>query len=611
MKSVRLGIIGLGNMGVGHADNIVSGKIHRCEITAVCDPAAEKAARYPKAKSFTRSDELVRSGLVDAVVITTPHFDHTDIGIAALQAGLHVLVEKPISVHKADCEKLIAAWKNPKLVFAVMFQQRTDPCYQKIRELIQKGELGQIRRINWIITNWFRTEAYYKLGSWRATWAGEGGGVLLNQCPHNLDLFQWFFGMPKRVRGFCSLGRYHDIEVEDDVTAYFEYADGATAVFITSTGEAPGHEPPGGRRRKRPAGVRERPSQLHPQQNADDRIQPKRHQGVRHARDRGNPLHLPRPRRPARGDAAEFHRRHPRRQTADRARAGRDSLRRTGQRHRAFLRTKPDHRTASRCRRLRKISQEQNRHFTIQAGSQTLPRRDHRRPCRLLQTMKINQVAAQLYTVRDFAKTPAEIAATLKKIRAIGYESVQLSGLGPMDEKDLVALLKDVGLTCCATHEDGNMILNEPQSVVEKLKKLGCNLTAYAWPGRHQVRHAAGSERLRARLNAAGKVLHEAGQVLCYHNHQIEFRRLSGKPILEILFEETDPRYLLGEPDTYWVQNGGGDPVAWCNRLKGRLPILHMKDYTVNSEQPTDLRGNRQRQSQLETDHRRGGSRRL
>ena len=200
----------------------------------------EKAARLPNAKSFTHSDELVRSGLVDAVLITTPHFDHTTIGIAALQAGLHVLVEKPISVHKADCEKLIAAWKIPKLVFAVMFQQRTDPCYKKIRELIQKGELGRIRRINWIITNWFRTEAYYKLGSWRATWAGEGGGVLLNQCPHNLDLFQWFFGMPKRVRGFCRFGRYHDIEVEDDVTAYFEYTDGATAVFIASTGEAPG-----------------------------------------------------------------------------------------------------------------------------------------------------------------------------------------------------------------------------------------------------------------------------------------------------------------------------------------------------------------------------------
>src|SRR6266404_1458520 len=240
MKSVRLGIIGLGNMGLGHADNIMSGRVSRCQITAVCDPAPAKIARFPHAKGFTRGEELIRSDAIDAVLIATPHFDHTVCGIDALQAGLHVLVEKPISAHKADGERLIAAQKDPKLVFAVMFQQRTDPCYQKVRELIQSGELGRIRRINWIITNWFRTEAYYKLGSWRATWAGEGGGVLTNQCTHNLDLFQWFFGMPKRVRGFCGLGRYHDIEVEDDVTAYFEYADGATAVFITSTGEAPG-----------------------------------------------------------------------------------------------------------------------------------------------------------------------------------------------------------------------------------------------------------------------------------------------------------------------------------------------------------------------------------
>ena len=240
MKSVRLGIIGLGTMGMGHADNIVSGKVSRCEVAAVCDPAPEKTARFPRAKAFTSSGDLIHSGVVDAVLITTPHFDHTSIGIDALQAGLHVLVEKPISVHKADCERLIAAQRNPKLVFAVMFQQRTDPAYRKVRELIQGGELGRIRRVNWIITNWFRPEAYYKLSSWRATWAGEGGGVLLNQCPHNLDLFQWFFGMPKRVRGFCGLGRYHDIEAEDDVTAYCEFADGATVVFITSTGEAPG-----------------------------------------------------------------------------------------------------------------------------------------------------------------------------------------------------------------------------------------------------------------------------------------------------------------------------------------------------------------------------------
>ena len=158
----------------------------------------------------------------------------------ALQNGLHVLVEKPISVHKADCERLMAAHTDSRQVFAAVLNQRTDPSYMKVREMIRNGELGEIRRINWIITNWFRSAAYYASSDWRATWAGEGGGVLLNQCLHNLDLFQWLFGMPQRVRGFCRMGRYHDIEVEDDVTAYFEYANDATAIFITSTGEAPG-----------------------------------------------------------------------------------------------------------------------------------------------------------------------------------------------------------------------------------------------------------------------------------------------------------------------------------------------------------------------------------
>jgi sugar phosphate isomerase/epimerase len=198
--------------------------------------------------------------------------------------------------------------------------------------------------------------------------------------------------------------------------------------------------------------------------------------------------------------------------------------------------------------------------------------------------MKINQVAAQLYTVRDFLKTPPEIAQTLKKIRAIGYEAVQLSGLGPISESDLVALLKGEGLICAATHEDSDIILNEPHRVVDHLKKLDCPLTAYAWPAGIKFDTLPDVKSFAKRLNAAGKVLHDAGQVLSYHNHHIEFRRLAGKPILEILFEETDPRYLLGEPDTYWVQHGGGDPVEWCHRLKNRLPILHMKDYTVTTE---------------------------
>lgn len=239
-KTLRLGIIGLGNMGTGHAQSILGGKIPRIKLAAVCDNAADLSKYAGDAKIFTSSEELIRSGEVDAVLIATPHYSHTTIGIDALQNGLHVLTEKPISVHKADAQRLIDAHTNPKQVFAAMFNQRTDPHYTKVRDLIQSGELGEIRRINWIITNWFRTHAYYNSGGWRATWGGEGGGVLLNQCPHNLDLFQWLFGLPARVRATASFGRYHDIEVEDDVTAVLEYDDGKTGVFITSTGEAPG-----------------------------------------------------------------------------------------------------------------------------------------------------------------------------------------------------------------------------------------------------------------------------------------------------------------------------------------------------------------------------------
>ncbi len=235
-----MGIVGVGNMGFAHARNIIEGKINGAELTAICDRNPERLSNYPGVPHFSDSGEMIRSGTIDAILIATPHYDHTTIGIDAFECGLHVLEEKPISVHKADCERLIAAWKKTDRVFAAMFQQRTTPVYQKVRELIHSGELGQIHRAVWVITNWFRTEAYYASGGWRATWAGEGGGVLLNQCPHNLDLWQWILGMPKRVRAFCHFGKYHNIEVEDDVTAYMEYENGATGVFITTTGEAPG-----------------------------------------------------------------------------------------------------------------------------------------------------------------------------------------------------------------------------------------------------------------------------------------------------------------------------------------------------------------------------------
>lgn len=242
MKEVRIGIVGVGGMGTSHARQIVAGKVNRARLTAVCDvnPARFEAFPEPGILKFNDSRELIRSGQVDAVIVATPHYGHTTVGIDALSRGLPTLVEKPISVHKADAERLIAARKDKKTVFAAMFNQRTDPHYIKLRNLIQSGELGEIRRVSWIITDWYRTQAYYDNGGWRATWAGEGGGVLLNQCPHNLDLLQWLFGMPVRVRAYCALGKFHKIEVEDSVTAYLEYPNGATGVFITSTGEAPG-----------------------------------------------------------------------------------------------------------------------------------------------------------------------------------------------------------------------------------------------------------------------------------------------------------------------------------------------------------------------------------
>ncbi|MDA3875379.1 MAG: Gfo/Idh/MocA family oxidoreductase [Kiritimatiellae bacterium] len=239
-STVRIGIIGIGNMGTTHATQISKGEVPGLELAAIADFKPEKAELFPKAAFFNSGADLIASGKVDAVLIATPHYDHTILGIAALEAGLHTLVEKPISVHKADCERLIAAHKDENQVFAAMFNQRTDPRYIKLKHLIESGEFGKINRVQWTITDWFRTAQYYSSGGWRATWEGEGGGVLLNQCPHQLDLWQWLFGMPESVRAHIEIGRFHDIEVEDDVTAYLRYKDGMSGVFITTTGETPG-----------------------------------------------------------------------------------------------------------------------------------------------------------------------------------------------------------------------------------------------------------------------------------------------------------------------------------------------------------------------------------
>ncbi len=240
MNHVRIGLIGAGNIGTAHAKYLRDGRVRRAELAAVSDCEPSRLKPYADLPTFDKSEDLIRSGQVDAVLIATPHYSHTTIGIDALQQGLHVLVEKPLSAHKADAERLLAAHVRSDQVFAVMFSQRPLPQYRKLKRLVAGGELGELHRVSWIITDWFRPDIYYASSGWRATWAGEGGGVLLNQSPHQLDMLQWICGMPARVRGFCGLGKYHRIEVEDDVTAYLEYPNGATGVFITTTGEAPG-----------------------------------------------------------------------------------------------------------------------------------------------------------------------------------------------------------------------------------------------------------------------------------------------------------------------------------------------------------------------------------
>ena len=243
MSTLRLGLIGIGNIGRHHAEYLLAGTVPRCELRAVCAPNPVKLEPWKERglAVWTDAEAMMSSGTLDAVLIATPHYQHTALGIAALEAGLHVMVEKPISAHKADAERLLAcARSHPDRILAGMFQLRVEPRYARIRDLLASGRLGRLQRVSWLITDWFRTDAYYSSGGWRATWKGEGGGVLLNQCLHNLDVLSWILGMPSTVQGFAQFGRWHDIEVEDQVTAYLEWAHGATGVFITSTGEAPG-----------------------------------------------------------------------------------------------------------------------------------------------------------------------------------------------------------------------------------------------------------------------------------------------------------------------------------------------------------------------------------
>ena len=243
MDKVRIGIIGMGNMGRFHAKDLLEGRVDRGELTAVGSTSPHKLEEYLEKgiQVFGSGEDMIASGAIDALLIATPHYQHTSLGIAALEAGLHIMVEKPISAHKADAERLIAKAKaHPNQVFAGMFQLRVEPRYKKIREIVQSGELGDLMRVLWIMTDWFRSEIYFQSGGWRATWKGEGGGVLLNQCLHQLDAMQWITGMPSRVSSQVGIGKWHDIEVEDDVTCFMEFPNGATGAFITSSGETPG-----------------------------------------------------------------------------------------------------------------------------------------------------------------------------------------------------------------------------------------------------------------------------------------------------------------------------------------------------------------------------------
>lgn len=244
MEKISLGIIGMGNMGKGHLQNIIDGKCPKVEVAAVADVDHKKleAAKemLPALTCFDSVSKMLDSGLINAALIAVPHYEHPTCAMECFRRGIHVMIEKPAGVYTRQVREMNEAADKAGVKFGIMFNQRTNPIYKKAREIVQSGGLGEPKRLVWIITNWYRTQAYYDSGSWRATWNGEGGGVLLNQAPHNLDLWQWIFGMPKKIRGFCSVGKYHNIDVEDDVTIYGEYENGATATFISTTGEAPG-----------------------------------------------------------------------------------------------------------------------------------------------------------------------------------------------------------------------------------------------------------------------------------------------------------------------------------------------------------------------------------
>ena len=243
MEKIRLGILGIGNQGTMYSKRILGGECPDFTLTAICDRNPQRIAwakenLSPELTYFDTAEDMLSSGVIDACIVAVPHYDHPKYAVACMERGIHVLVEKPAGVYTKQVRWMNEEAKKHDVVFGMMFNQRTNCVYRKMRELVQSGKYGQLRRANWLITNWYRPQAYYDSGDWRATWSGEGGGVLMNQCPHQLDLWQWICGMPVKVQAHMKYGKWHDIEVEDDVTAYVEYENGATGVFITTTGDA-------------------------------------------------------------------------------------------------------------------------------------------------------------------------------------------------------------------------------------------------------------------------------------------------------------------------------------------------------------------------------------
>lgn len=239
-KKVRLGIIGLGAQGGMYAKFIKDGMVPNMEIGAICDIDTSKKdiveSDYPDVPFYEDYIEMMESGDVDAVVTTVPHYLHPEMGIEALKRDIHALVEKPAGVYTKQVKELNEfAQTKPEVTFGIMFNQRNNPLYKKIKEIVDSGDIGKIRRTNWIITTWWRPQPYYDQSAWRATWGGEGGGVLVNQAPHQLDLWQWICGVPESVYSKVSYGFRRNIAVEDEVTAVVDYGDGATGTFITAT----------------------------------------------------------------------------------------------------------------------------------------------------------------------------------------------------------------------------------------------------------------------------------------------------------------------------------------------------------------------------------------